>query len=95
MAGVYPLRHSSRLKVQQPRSYPNALKFYSLFTLSTVNCRLLTNLSPTSHESRTMTRQLTFNLMPTRPVWTVSELTARIRDLLAKNFTDISVQGEI
>src|SRR5712692_9821939 len=42
-----------------------------------------------------MTRQLTFNLMPTRPVWTVSELTARIRDLLAKNFTDISVQGEI
>src|SRR2546422_8881681 len=42
-----------------------------------------------------MTQQLTFNLMPTRPVWTVSELTARIRDLLAKNFTDISVQGEI
>src|SRR5216684_4417372 len=42
-----------------------------------------------------MTRQLTFNLMPTRPVWTVSELTARIRDLLAKNFTDVLVQGEI
>ncbi len=42
-----------------------------------------------------MTQQLTFNLMPTRPVWTVSELTARIRDLLAKNFTEISVQGEI
>src|SRR5260370_5279163 len=42
-----------------------------------------------------MTRQLTFNLLPPRPVWTVSELTARIRDLLAKNFTDISVQGEI
>src|SRR5437870_13743902 len=42
-----------------------------------------------------MTQQLTFNLMPTRPVWTVSELTAKIRDLLAKNFTDITVQGEI
>src|SRR5438093_2437224 len=42
-----------------------------------------------------MTQQLTFNLMPTRPVFTVSELTGKIRDLLAKNFTDISVQGEI
>ncbi len=39
--------------------------------------------------------QLTFNLQPTRQVLTVSELTARIRDLLAKNFTDIFVQGEI
>src|SRR5499425_1338370 len=39
--------------------------------------------------------QLTFNLQPTRTVLTVSELTARIRDLLARNFTDIFVQGEI
>jgi len=39
--------------------------------------------------------QLTFNLMPTRQILTVSELTAKIRDLLAKNFTDILVQGEI
>jgi exodeoxyribonuclease VII large subunit len=39
--------------------------------------------------------QLTFNLMPTRQILTVSELTARIRDLLTKNFTDILVQGEI
>src|SRR5690242_16174096 len=39
--------------------------------------------------------QLTFNLQPTRQVLTVSELTGRIRDLLARNFTDISVQGEI
>jgi len=39
--------------------------------------------------------QLTFNLQPTRKSWTVSELTAKIRDLLAKNFTDITVQGEI
>ena len=39
--------------------------------------------------------QLTFNLQPTRQVLTVSELTARIRDLLARNFTDIFVQGEI
>jgi len=39
--------------------------------------------------------QLTFNLMPERRIMTVSELTGKIRDLLAKNFTDISVQGEI
>jgi len=39
--------------------------------------------------------QLTFNLQPDRRSLTVSELTARIRDLLAKNFTDIQVQGEI
>ncbi len=39
--------------------------------------------------------QLTFNLMPEKRVWTVSELTAKVRDLLAKNFTNISVQGEI
>src|ERR1700731_3390290 len=42
-----------------------------------------------------MTQQLTFNLMPDRKTFTVSELTGKIRDLLAKNFTDISVQGEI
>ena len=39
--------------------------------------------------------QLTFNLQPDRRSFTVSELTARIRDLLAKNFTDILVEGEI
>jgi exodeoxyribonuclease VII large subunit len=39
--------------------------------------------------------QLQFNLQPERRVFTVSDLTARIRDLLAKNFTDVSVQGEI
>jgi exodeoxyribonuclease VII large subunit len=39
--------------------------------------------------------QLTFNLQPTRRTLTVSELTARIRDLLGKNFTDIWVEGEI
>ncbi|HVS89445.1 MAG TPA: exodeoxyribonuclease VII large subunit [Candidatus Acidoferrum sp.] len=39
--------------------------------------------------------QLQFNLQPTRHVLTVSELTAKIRDLLAKNFTDIWVEGEI
>jgi exodeoxyribonuclease VII large subunit len=39
--------------------------------------------------------QLTFNLMPERQIMTVSELTGKIRDLLAKNFTDITVQGEI
>lgn len=39
--------------------------------------------------------QLQFNLQPERRVFTVSDLTARIRDLLARNFTDIIVQGEI
>src|ERR1700731_4350455 len=42
-----------------------------------------------------MTKQLSFNLMPDRKTFTVSELTGKIRDLLAKNFTDFSVQGEI
>src|SRR5260370_653932 len=42
-----------------------------------------------------MTQQLTFNLSPERKTFPVSELTAKIRDLLAKNFTDISVQGEV
>ena len=39
--------------------------------------------------------QLQFNLQPERRIFTVSDLTARIRDLLARNFTDIIVQGEI
>src|ERR1700688_1310542 len=39
--------------------------------------------------------QLTFNLQPTRRTLTVSELTARIRDLLGKSFTDMWVEGEI
>src|SRR5713101_5551469 len=50
--------------------------------------------SPLPSQSLPMS-QLTFNLQPTRQVLTVSELTARIRDLLAKDFTDIFVQGEI
>src|SRR5260370_16299824 len=33
--------------------------------------------------------------MPNRKPFTVSELTGKIRDLLAKNFSGISVQGEI
>ena len=39
--------------------------------------------------------QLQFNLMPERRAFTVTELTARIRDLFARNFTDIWVSGEI
>ncbi len=39
--------------------------------------------------------QLQFNLIPERRVLTVSQLTARIRELLAQNFTDIWVEGEI
>src|SRR6202162_2821792 len=42
-----------------------------------------------------MTTQLQFNLMPERRVWSVTELTGRIRDLVARNFTDILVVGEI
>src|SRR5260370_25858430 len=42
-----------------------------------------------------MTQQLPFNLMPTRHTFTVSELTGKIRDLFAKNFTGIWVQGEV
>jgi exodeoxyribonuclease VII large subunit len=39
--------------------------------------------------------QLQFNLQPERRVFTVSELTGRIRDTLARNFTSIWVEGEI
>ena len=36
-----------------------------------------------------------FNLMPERRTWKVSELTARIRELLEGNLPDISVEGEV
>ncbi len=39
--------------------------------------------------------QFQFNLAPERKVWSVSELTGRIRDLLAREFADIWVEGEI
>lgn len=39
--------------------------------------------------------QLTFNLMPERRAFTVTELTSKIRDLFTRNFTDVSVLGEI
>jgi exodeoxyribonuclease VII large subunit len=39
--------------------------------------------------------QFTLNLAPQKKVWTVTELTARIRDLLAGEFKDVLVQGEI
>jgi exodeoxyribonuclease VII large subunit len=39
--------------------------------------------------------QLQFNLMPERRVYSVTELTARIRELFTRNFTDILVEGEI
>ena len=42
-----------------------------------------------------MTTQFQLNLVPERRIWTVTELTARIRDLLGRNFTDIWVEGEI
>jgi len=39
--------------------------------------------------------QLQFNLMPERRVYSVTELTGRIRDLFTRNFTDILVEGEV
>ncbi len=39
--------------------------------------------------------QFQLNLVPERKVWSVSELTERIRDLLAAEFPDIWVQGEV
>jgi len=39
--------------------------------------------------------QLQFNLVPERRVWTVSELTARIRELLTAAFQGLWVEGEI
>jgi len=39
--------------------------------------------------------QFQFNLAPERKIWSVSELTGRIRDLLAAQFADIWVEGEI
>ena len=39
--------------------------------------------------------QFQFPLMPERKVWSVSDLTMRIRDLLAGEFTDVFVQGEV
>ena len=39
--------------------------------------------------------QFTLNLVPDRKVWTVSQLTARIRDLLEAEFDDLWIAGEI
>jgi exodeoxyribonuclease VII large subunit len=39
--------------------------------------------------------QLQFNLIPERKIWTVSELTSRVRDLLAAAFAGVWVEGEI
>ncbi len=39
--------------------------------------------------------QLQFNLIPEKKVWTVSELNARIRELLSAAFTNIWIEGEI
>src|ERR1700681_369809 len=38
---------------------------------------------------------LTPALMPRRVIWSVSDLTARIRDLMGREFTDIFVEGEV
>ena len=42
-----------------------------------------------------MAKPFQLPLMPRRTVWSVSDLTARIRDLLAGEFTDVFVEGEV
>jgi exodeoxyribonuclease VII large subunit len=42
-----------------------------------------------------MAKQIQLPLMPRRTIWSVSDLTASIRDLLAGEFTDVSVEGEV
>jgi exodeoxyribonuclease VII large subunit len=42
-----------------------------------------------------MTKAFQLPLMPRRTIWSVSDLTARIRDLLAGEFTDVFVEGEV
>jgi exodeoxyribonuclease VII large subunit len=42
-----------------------------------------------------MGKQFQLPLMPRRTIWSVSDLTARIRDLLAGEFTDVFVEGEV
>jgi exodeoxyribonuclease VII large subunit len=39
--------------------------------------------------------QMQFNLMPERKIWSVSELTAKIRDLLEASLHELLVEGEI
>jgi exodeoxyribonuclease VII large subunit len=39
--------------------------------------------------------QFELNLAPERKIWTVSELTSRIRDILAAQFSNIWVEGEV
>lgn len=39
--------------------------------------------------------QIAFDMQPSRRIWTVTELTARIRDLLEASFRDLWVEGEI
>ena len=42
-----------------------------------------------------MTTQFQLNLLPERRIWSVSELTERIRDLLAGAFPDLWIEGEV
>ncbi len=42
-----------------------------------------------------MTKPFQLPLMPRRTIWSVSDLTGRIRDLLAGEFTDVFVEGEV
>src|SRR5580692_473281 len=42
-----------------------------------------------------MAKPFQLPLMPRRTIWSVSDLTSRIRDVLAGEFTDVFVEGEV
>jgi exodeoxyribonuclease VII large subunit len=42
-----------------------------------------------------MAKPFQLPLMPRRTIWSVSDLTSRVRDLLAGEFTDVFVEGEV
>lgn len=87
----------ARLAAEAVFSLPRCfLTSLSRFLYSLVEGSSISNgdFQPRSGASSKMS-QLQFNLQPTRQVLTVSELTARIRDLLVKSLFDLWVQGEI
>src|SRR5882724_6866157 len=87
--------HPSRQRCPRLATLFQTLCFHTHANCSSRNSFLLI-LMRTARGWRTHSMsQLTFNLQPSRRALTVSELTARIRDLLAKNFTELSVEGEI
>ena len=91
-AGCVPSFHSFRhAACSKFRANPFRIRSYGKFARKPFRIRSYEN---TGGWGGRMS-QLQFNLMPERRAFTVTELTARIRDLFARNFTDIWVTGEI